>query len=85
MTDKSGAAPVASLRKLPKFSRTRCKQCGICAGFCPKDAIGLDAEGNPFLKDPDACTGCSLCEHLCPDFGVKIVLDGSGAPKKIAS
>lgn len=76
MTDHSSSTPVGTARKLPTFTRKRCKQCGICTSFCPKDAIDVDEDGNPYLKDPEACTGCGLCELLCPDFGVKVNSDG---------
>jgi NAD-dependent dihydropyrimidine dehydrogenase PreA subunit len=62
----------ASSPSLPVFRRDRCKHCGICVHFCPKGAIGFDAEQYPELVDPEACTACRLCEHLCPDFGVKV-------------
>ena len=76
MAHKAGSKEAGAEKALPEFSRIRCKQCGICTGFCPKGAIGIREDGNPYLKDPEACTGCSLCEYLCPDFGVKVVLDG---------
>jgi 2-oxoglutarate ferredoxin oxidoreductase subunit delta len=78
MAQKTGPKNAGASKRLPQFSRARCKQCGICAGFCPKGAIGLREDGNPYLIDPDACTGCSLCEHLCPDFGVKVSPNGKG-------
>jgi 2-oxoglutarate ferredoxin oxidoreductase subunit delta len=76
MAQKTGPKEAGATKQLPEFSRIRCKQCGICAGFCPKGAIGIKEDGNPYLKDPDACTGCSLCEHLCPDFGVRLSTNG---------
>ena len=60
---------------VPDFTRERCKQCGICAHFCPKGAIELDADQNPRLVHPEACTACMLCEYLCPDFGVRVRAD----------
>lgn len=78
----SKTTPAKSPR-VPGFTRERCKQCGICAHFCPKGAIELDAANNPQLVDPEACTGCMLCEYLCPDFGVAVRSNGSGdAPEE---
>jgi 2-oxoglutarate ferredoxin oxidoreductase subunit delta len=57
-------------KELPVFDPVRCKQCGICARFCPKGAIGLDDHGSPFLAEPEACTSCGLCEDMCPDWAV---------------
>ncbi|MHB1344329.1 MAG: 4Fe-4S binding protein [Thermoleophilia bacterium] len=64
---------------VPDFTRERCKQCGICAHFCPKGAIELDAEKNPQLIHPEACTACKLCEYLCPDFGIRVHSNGHTA------
>jgi len=50
-----------------------CKGCGICTAFCPKGALKRDAEGIPFLADPEACVGCRLCELLCPDFAISVL------------
>ncbi len=50
--------------------RDWCKSCGICAGFCPRKCITLDADGNPMIADPKRCTGCRWCELHCPDFAI---------------
>jgi 2-oxoglutarate ferredoxin oxidoreductase subunit delta len=65
-------------KKLPVFDSVRCKQCGICARFCPKEAIALDGHGNPSLADPEACTSCGLCEDMCPDWAVCLSLSQAG-------
>jgi 2-oxoglutarate ferredoxin oxidoreductase subunit delta len=28
----------------------------------------------PFVKNPDACVNCQLCEMLCPEFAIWCVL-----------
>ncbi len=47
-----------------------CKSCGICAAFCPRQCLGLDADGAPVVKDATRCTGCRWCELHCPDFAI---------------
>ncbi len=27
------------------------------------------------MVDPEACTGCKLCEYLCPDFAIQVYKD----------
>jgi 2-oxoglutarate ferredoxin oxidoreductase subunit delta len=53
-----------------KIFRDWCKGCGICAAFCPRQCLGLDAEGNPVVEKPERCTGCRWCELHCPDFAI---------------
>ena len=50
--------------------RDWCKGCGICAAFCPRQCLGLDAEGNPVVEKSERCTGCRWCELHCPDFAI---------------
>lgn len=67
-------------KSLPVFNRERCKQCGICAHFCPKGVMELDKDGFPHIIDADACNECKLCEYLCPDFGIEVAAPGKGVP-----
>jgi 2-oxoglutarate ferredoxin oxidoreductase subunit delta len=54
----------------------RCKGCGFCMEFCPKQVLEASSSYNirgyhpPVVKTPEACTGCLLCEMLCPDFAI---------------
>jgi len=50
--------------------RDWCKSCGICAAFCPKQCLSLDAEGAPVVDHAERCTGCRWCELHCPDFAI---------------
>jgi len=46
-----------------------CKACGICIEFCPQHVFGAEPlTGIVRLENPEACTGCRLCELLCPDY-----------------
>jgi 2-oxoglutarate ferredoxin oxidoreductase subunit delta len=64
-----------------------CKGCGICIAACPKKVIEstgrLDAKGHilPGGGDMSRCTGCRLCELVCPDFAVAIVEDEAAEEK----
>lgn len=49
-----------------------CKSCGICAAFCPRECISIDAEGSPSVSDSSRCTGCGWCELHCPDFAISV-------------
>lgn len=52
--------------------RAWCKECGICAAFCPKECLVLDEEGRPVVAHAGRCTGCRWCELHCPDFAISV-------------
>lgn len=57
----------------------RCKGCGFCVEYCPRDVLELSADFNskgyhpPVAKRIDHCTTCGLCEALCPEFAINCV------------
>jgi 2-oxoglutarate ferredoxin oxidoreductase subunit delta len=56
--------------------KDRCKGCGFCVEYCPRDVLELSEEFNvkgyhpPYVKKPEDCVHCGLCEMLCPDFAI---------------
>ncbi len=48
----------------------RCKGCGICVAFCPKNVLEVDALSKVHAVRPEDCIGCGQCELLCPDFAI---------------
>ena len=50
-----------------------CKSCSICVAFCPTDALTADEVGTPSFTYPGKCTGCGLCEMMCPDFAIEVI------------
>jgi 2-oxoglutarate ferredoxin oxidoreductase subunit delta len=49
-----------------------CKQCGICVNFCPREVLASDENGDVNIISPEACTGCLMCELLCPEVCINI-------------
>jgi len=60
--------------------KDRCKGCGFCVEYCPKDVLEMSEEYNikgyhpPYVKTPDNCLDCHLCEMLCPEFAIYVTL-----------
>jgi len=58
------------------ITKERCKGCGYCVEFCPKDVLEMSAEINtkgfnlPRVAHPEACISCEVCQYVCPDMAV---------------
>ena len=55
-----------------EFYRAWCKGCGICAAFCPTEALSMNDKGEPEVAEPELCIGCAWCEIRCPDFAIQV-------------
>ena len=49
----------------PVFIEDKCKQCLLCAPFCPDSCIPV-SEGKREDFDYDHCKGCGICIKACP-------------------
>jgi len=54
----------------------RCKGCGYCIEFCPRQVLAFSSRFNergynpPVIKNPDDCVNCHYCEIICPEFAI---------------
>ena len=54
----------------------RCKGCGYCIEYCPKEilvfATHFNKKGNhpPHVRHPEGCVNCHYCEIICPEFAI---------------
>lgn len=54
----------------------RCKGCGFCVEYCPKDTLEMSRDFNargyhyPVVRNGGFCVNCRLCEALCPEFSI---------------
>ena len=63
------------------INKDRCKGCGFCVEYCPRDVLELSEEFNikgyhpPRIIKEDECCYCQLCETICPEFAIFITED----------
>jgi len=55
------------------IERAWCKSCDICVKMCPERCLELDEKHIARMRAPERCTGCRLCEYLCPDFAIRVL------------
>ncbi len=65
----------------------RCKGCGFCIAYCPREVLRLSSDFNkkgyhpPDVVNASKCANCHFCEVLCPEFAIYSV-DGNGTGGK---
>ena len=70
----------------------RCKGCGFCVEYCPRDVLAMSEEFNrkgyhpPKVVKSGECVNCNLCEMICPDFAIFSLAhpDGNAAKPQAA-
>jgi 2-oxoglutarate ferredoxin oxidoreductase subunit delta len=65
-----------------RIDKERCKGCGLCIEFCPRDSISLSEELNlkgyfvalftASADDGAGCNGCGVCALMCPDVAIEV-------------
>ena len=56
-----------------EFDYEKCNSCRRCYERCPLDIIAWDEEENrPYVKYPDECQLCFICQTECPAKAVKV-------------
>jgi 2-oxoglutarate ferredoxin oxidoreductase subunit delta len=67
----------------------RCKGCGFCVEYCPKEVLRMSEAFNakgyhpPEVVTEGECVNCNLCEMICPDFAIYCI-PADGTPTAAA-
>jgi 2-oxoglutarate ferredoxin oxidoreductase subunit delta len=62
------------------INKDRCKGCGFCVEYCPRDVLELSQDFNskgyhpPYVKHEEDCCYCQLCETICPEFAIFVTI-----------
>lgn len=54
-----------------KLVLNRCKGCGICIRFYPKEVL-INELSKVEVADEVSCIQCKQCEERCPDYAIFI-------------
>jgi pyruvate ferredoxin oxidoreductase delta subunit len=58
--------------KIPVFHEEKCKQCMLCAPYCPDSSIPVK-DGRRLDFDFTHCKGCGVCYKICPCGAIDFV------------
>ncbi|MEN8172578.1 MAG: ferredoxin family protein [Chloroflexota bacterium] len=69
----------------------RCKGCGFCVEFCPRNCLYISERINskgyhpPEVINDLNCVNCGLCALLCPDFAIYVEDGGERSPDSVVA
>ena len=61
-----------------KVIAERCKSCGYCIKFCPKQVLEVgkqvNSKGYEYVEpvNQEACVACCMCARVCPDGAIEV-------------
>ncbi|MEI8173146.1 MAG: ferredoxin family protein [Deltaproteobacteria bacterium] len=65
----------------------RCKGCGFCVEYCPRDVLRMSSMFNakgyytPAVINASKCVNCHFCEDLCPEFAIYSIEETTGTER----
>jgi len=77
------AEEIATKPSQVHIDKERCKGCGYCVEFCPREVLKMSSELSPkgyylaIVNDDSKCLACGFCELVCPEFAIKVYTGNS--------
>ena len=65
-----------------RINRDWCKGCGICIAMCPKNVLELDRHEKAVAARLEDCIACQLCEQICPDLAIEVMVQFDASEDK---
>ncbi len=65
----------------PVWNESKCKQCLLCAPFCPDSSIPVEERKRRDF-DLDHCKGCGICAKICPFGAIEFIKENSQEGQK---
>lgn len=73
---------MAKIDAVVEINELRCRACGICYDLCPEHVLVAEPPlRKATVANIDACTGCRLCEWLCTDWAINVIVTPAGAAR----
>lgn len=69
--EEKGESLLMEAKARISINKAWCKSCEICVDVCPRNVLEMK-DFKAEVIDIDQCTGCLLCELLCPDFAIVV-------------
>jgi ech hydrogenase subunit F len=74
------------LRGRVEHSKDKCIYCGLCAKYCPSNAIEVDVKKKEWRYDMGRCLFCAQCEEVCREMvkknAIAMAMDYEHAEKR---
>jgi len=70
------------------INKDRCKGCGYCSEYCPREVLHMSTEINSkgynlaVVSDESKCLACGFCEAICPEFAIRVSTTSDSVPSK---